>query len=128
MTALFAEVSNSGSEDVSIVGGQTGVAAMVEVHEVVDGVMREKSGGVPVPAGGKATLMPGGDHIMLMGLTSELVAGDRLEVVVKLSDGSELVVDAEIRNFAAGDEEYEPGHGDMEMDMDMEHSHEGSMD
>ena len=126
MTALFAEVSNAGSEDVSIVGAETEAASMVEIHEVVDGVMREKSGGVVIPAGESATLMPGGDHIMLMGLTTELVAGDRLAVIVSLSDGTEVLVDAEIRAFAAGDEEYDPGHGDMDMDMD--HSHDGTMD
>ena len=130
MTALFADVSNDGPEDVSIVGATTEVASMVEIHEVADGIMREKSGGVVIPAGESAALMPGGDHIMLMGLTSELIAGDRLEVVVTLSDGTEVLVDAEIRAFAAGDEEYDPGHGDMDMDMDMDmdHSHDGTMD
>jgi len=124
MTALFADVSNAGRQDVSIVGAQTEVASTVEIHEVVDGIMREKSGGVVIPAGESATLMPGGDHIMLMGLSSELIAGDRLEVIVTLSDGTEVLVDAEIRAFAAGEEEYDPGHGDMDMD----HSHDGTMD
>jgi copper(I)-binding protein len=126
MTALFAEVSNTGTADVSIIGAETDVASMVEVHEVVDNIMRQKSGGVVIPGNGQTVLMPGGDHIMLMGLNSELVAGDVLTVTINLSDGSTVSVDAEIRAFAGAEEDYDPGHG--QMDADTGNNHDGTVE
>lgn len=113
MTALFAEVTNTGSESVAIVGGRSDAASMVEVHEVVDGTMQPKSGGVVLEAGASAMLMPGGDHIMLMGLTSPLLAGDTVTVTLELSDGSEVTVEALVKDYAGANEDYD-AHGGMD--------------
>jgi copper(I)-binding protein len=128
MTAVFAEITNPSSADVTMVGGGTDVAAMVELHEVANGVMREKSGGHLIPAGETLSLMPGGDHIMLMGLTEPLLAGDTLSVTIELDNGETLVIDAQVRDYQGANEEYhgdgmdmdggDMGHGDMDMEQD----------
>jgi copper(I)-binding protein len=41
---------------------------MIEVHQVVDGVMSKKDGGIKIAPGKSATLQPGGLHVMLMNL------------------------------------------------------------
>lgn len=135
MTAVFADITNSSSVDVTMVAGSTDAAAMVELHEVVDGVMREKDGGHLIPAGETLSLMPGGDHIMLMGLTKPLLAGDTLSVTIELDNGETLVIDAQVRDYQGANEEYEGdgmdmNHGDMghgDMDMEQDGSGDGDM-
>lgn len=126
MTGMFATISNNSDDEVALVGASSDVAGMVEIHEVVDGVMREKSGGVVVPAGGTAVLEPGGDHIMLMSLKSELMAGETYTVVLTFSDGSSVEVQAMARAFTGANEDYDPGHSHGEESDG--HAHDGGMD
>ena len=131
MTAVFADITNPSGVDVTMVAGSTDAAAMVELHEVAEGVMREKEGGHLIPAGETLSLMPGGDHIMLMGLTEPLLAGDTISVTIELDNGETLVIDAQVRDYQGANEEYHSDDMDMdggEMshgDMDMEHNGSG---
>lgn len=121
MTAVFADITNPGSKPLTIVGGSSEAADMVEVHEVVDGVMRQKEGGLTIEPGETHSLMPGADHIMLLGLTDPLEAGETVSVTLELAGGDQLVIDAPVRDYAGANEEYVPGgseggmnHGGME--------------
>jgi copper(I)-binding protein len=116
MSALFGTVTNSGHHDARIVGGESSAAGMIEVHEVVSDAagaksMRPKAGGLAVPAGGTHELTPGGDHLMLMDLRQPLSPGADVAVTVLFDDGSTLPVTAQVRDFAGGDETYQPSHG-----------------
>ena len=113
MSAFFADVTNTGQESVAIVGGSTDAASMVEVHEVLDGVMQPKAGGVVIEPGESTMLMPGGDHIMLMGLTEPLLAGDTVTLTLDLSDGSTVTVEALVKDYSGANEEYD-AHGGMD--------------
>lgn len=61
-------------------------AAKGELHEMTteDGIMRmrELPNGLALPAGQAVRLQPGGDHIMLMGLTRPLAAGDTVSLTL----------------------------------------------
>lgn len=61
-------------------------AAKGELHEMTteDGIMRmrELPDGLALPAGQAVRLQPGGDHIMLMGLTRPLAAGDTVSLTL----------------------------------------------
>ncbi len=70
--------------------------------------MRPKTGGLTVPAEGAHELVPGGDHLMLMDLTQPLQPGAEVALTVVFEDGSELPVTAQVRDFAGGNEEYQP--------------------
>lgn len=109
MTAVFADITNTGSEPVTIVGGHSEAAQHVELHEVVDGVMREKPGGFVVKPNSTRVLEPGADHIMLMGLAGPLIPGDSVLVTLELDTGEPLEVVAEVRDYAGAMEVYEPG-------------------
>ncbi len=52
--------------------------------------------------------VPGGDHLMLMGLTAPLSAGSDIELTVQFEDGSTLPVTVQVRDFAGANEEYQP--------------------
>lgn len=118
MTGVFADITNSGSGDVTMIAASSDAAQMVELHEIVGGVMQEKEGGMLVAAGQTYTLAPGGDHIMLMGLSEPLLAGDTVTVTVELDNGETVVIEASVRDYQGANEEYvgegESGHGQME--------------
>jgi copper(I)-binding protein len=121
MTALFGELENTGSEEVVLVGGSTSVAGMVEIHEVVDGQMQEIPGGLVIAAGETSELVPGGNHVMLMDLTTELLVGEDVTVTLTFEDGSSLDVIGLVKSSAGGEESYN------EKD-DHDHSHEDGKD
>lgn len=85
ITAAYLSISNGGSTADRLVGVATPVAEVVEIHETVrsDGMMGMRPVAfVPIPAGGTVTMAPGGTHVMLIGLTSELRAGSSFQITL----------------------------------------------
>ena len=113
MTAVFGTLANTGDRDVRLVGGDSPAAGQVEIHEIATdngaSVMRPKEGGIMIAAGGTHELAPGGDHLMLMDLRQALQPGTDVAVTLTFEDGSTLPVNAQVRDFAGGNEEYSPG-------------------
>lgn len=117
MSAAFGVLTNSSDTDIVVEEAETPASTMVELHETVandagEMVMQPKEGGFTVPAGGSIELMPGGNHIMLMGLTAPIVAGDEVSFMLHLSDGSHLEFTVPAKDFTGANETYE---GDMDM-------------
>lgn len=83
MTAAYMKLSNTSDEDITIDEVDGSLDADYELHEVVDGVMREKADGFTIPAGGSITLEPGHDHLMIMDYPKELVAGDTVTLILE---------------------------------------------
>ncbi|MCB0914253.1 MAG: copper chaperone PCu(A)C [Actinobacteria bacterium] len=109
MTGEFGVLTNSGDEEVTIVGGSSPAAGVVELHEVADGQMKAIDGGFVVPAGGTLTLEPGGYHVMLMQLTGPIAPGDEVTTTLECSTGGSFEVVATAKEFAGGNEEYVGG-------------------
>jgi copper(I)-binding protein len=109
MTAAFAEVSNPGDKDVTIVSAASPSSTELQLHETVDGMMRQKEGGFVIPAGGSMTLEPGGNHIMFMDVPKPIVAGEDVAVTIAFSDGSSQTFTAVGKDYTGADEEYDDG-------------------
>ncbi len=120
MTAAFGEIANSSNRDITIVTASSPAATKVELHEVVDSTMRQVHGGLVIPAGQTLTLEPGGFHLMFMGLTAPVMAGDEVSIMLTLDDGSQLTFTAVAKDFTGGNETYDGG-------MDGDHMEEGGM-
>ena len=119
MTAVYGTITNNTDKDVVLVGGATEVAGIVEVHEMsmIGGEMKmqEIDGGLLIPAGKSVTLKPGGDHLMLMMLKADVVAGETIAVTFDFEGADDITLSDVIGKPAeGGDEEY--------------HSHEKEMD
>lgn len=118
MTAIFGTLVNESTKDIEIVGFTSSIEAGVnEIHETVDGQMREMEEPLIIPAGESVTLEPGGAHFMLMDVSEPVMAGDAITLTVELADGStEEFDDIPVRTIGAGDENYgdlgHEGHGD----------------
>lgn len=112
MTAIFGTVANHSDKDVTIVGFEADAkAGSYEIHEVVDGKMKEKEDGLTIPAGQTAVMEPGSYHLMLLDVPTPIEAGDTVAVTLKLDDGSTIAVgDLPVRTIASGEENYSSHH------------------
>lgn len=133
MTGAFAVLVNDGDREVRLESVSTDRATMVELHETVsDGsggmTMRPKDGGFAIAAGDEHELAPGGDHIMLMGVTEALAPGEEIELVLHFADGSTKTVTALVKDFTGAEENYSGDDATPETDpeMDMESGSDGS--
>ncbi|EME22988.1 copper chaperone PCu(A)C [Rhodococcus triatomae] len=111
MTAAFGTLVNDGDTPITLTAAGADVAGRVELHEMApDGAgsmsMRQKEGGFEVPAHGERVLEPGGEHVMLMDVTTPLRAGDALALTLTFADGSSTAVEVPIRDFAGAQENY----------------------
>jgi copper(I)-binding protein len=126
MTGAFAVITNTSDKDISLIAGESEVAGLVEVHEVIeaDGEMKMQpiAGGILIPAGQSVTLEPGGLHVMLMKLTRGLVEGEDIALTLKFEGHPDISVSWPTRSSMSGDEEYQEG----EMDMGGDASHDDS--
>lgn len=110
MTAAFGLLENSSDAEVTLVAARSDVSPMIELHEVVmtDGtmVMQQKQGGIVIAAASAHELVPGRDHIMMMGVSEALLPGDEVVITLEFSDGSTLEHSFTVKDFAGADEEY----------------------
>lgn len=116
MTGVFGTLTNTTDSDLVITGITSDAAAMVELHEVVDGVMRKIAGDVVIPAGGTFELAPGDNHIMLMQMPAPIAAGEEITLTLAFDDGSSVTVSALVKDYSAANEEYAPGTGGDQVD------------
>lgn len=81
-------------------------AARAELHAVSTegGVMSmsEMPDGLALPAGQAVALAPGGDHLMLMGVTVPLAEGDRVPLALTFQSGAQIALEAPVRVEAPG--------------------------
>jgi copper(I)-binding protein len=99
--AGYLTISNaSGAADALLSASSPG-AASVELHQTAmdsGGMMgMHPVARLDIPAGGTVALAPGGYHLMIMGLKTQLKAGDRLELDLVFDHVGTVVVQAEVR-------------------------------
>jgi periplasmic copper chaperone A len=109
MTAAFGTITNSSKHDITIMAASSPAGTDVQLHEVVGDKMRKVDGGLVIPAGGTLTLQPGGFHLMFMGLTAPIKAGDDVSVTITLGDKSQLTFSAVAKDFTGANESYTGG-------------------
>ena len=98
MTGGYVTITNNGESDERLVAVSAGFAKRVELHEMIhdNGVMkmRERDGGIEIPAGETVMLKPGGLHIMFMGLGETMVPGEMREITLEFASGLKATVPA----------------------------------
>ncbi len=92
--AAYMTISNHSNKDITLlsVDALNDIASMTEIHHtVMNGdmmKMQELEDGVEIKAGQTLELKPGGIHIMLMGLSGPLNAGEDLQLKLSFSDNT----------------------------------------
>lgn len=86
--------------DDRLVSASTSAATEVQIHSVsTEGgvmTMEEMPDGMPLPAGTPAHLAPGGNHIMLLGVTTPLKPGDTVDLVLTFERADPATVTAQV--------------------------------
>lgn len=103
MAAGFGRFANDCGAPAEVVSASSRAFGEVSLHETtqVDGVSRMREvEALPLPAGGKVELRPGGLHLMLMQAAQPLREGQRLPLAFRLRDGREIRAELEVRKAA----------------------------
>ncbi len=91
--AGFMTLANPGARADALVAVESPLAREVQIHQssMKDGIASmQRTARVPIPAGGRVTFAPGGYHLMLMGLTKPLKAGDTVPVTLTFASGAKV--------------------------------------
>lgn len=98
--AVYFTVVNATAEDDRLLSVASPAAERAELHAMVehDGMLRMEPfpDGMPVPAGERTALAPGGSHVMLMGLAAPLAVGDTVELTLRFETAGERTLSAPV--------------------------------
>jgi hypothetical protein len=98
--AAYMVLQNSGAAEDRLLSVESDVAKTIELHETkeMNGMMQMSPvPNIPVPAGGKTELKPGGLHVMLIDLNRELKAGDKVQLTLNFEKAGKVPVTAEVK-------------------------------
>jgi copper(I)-binding protein len=91
--AGFMTLANPDAKADALVAVESPLAREVQIHQssMKSGIAAmQRAARVPVPAGGRVTFAPGGYHLMLMGLTKALQAGDTVPATLTFASGAKV--------------------------------------
>ena len=116
--AAFMTLNNAGATDDRLTAVSAGVSDKAELHtHIKEGdIMRMRPvEAIEVPAGGVATLQPGGDHVMFMGLHEPLKEGETFPLTLTFEKAGEVTVEVMVMKAGAMGHGSKHGHGAMPM-------------
>ncbi len=103
--AAYMTLRNTGTDPVTLVGLETPLAMMPDIHETTTDANEVSSmapaGEITIPPGESVSLEPGGLHAMLMRLQTKMVEGETFPLTLNFADGGTLTVDVPILGIAA---------------------------
>jgi hypothetical protein len=111
--AAYMSVHNNGTKTVALTGASSPAVRRIELHRTVmdNGVASMiAQDRVEVPPGKTLSFEPGSFHLMLFNPTEALPAGKKIEISLKLDDGTQIETQAEVRRATAAPmEHHQPG-------------------
>jgi copper(I)-binding protein len=119
--AGYLTIENKGNAPDRLIGGSADVAGKVEIHEMAmsNGVMKMRplDKGLEIAPGKTVKLGPGGDHVMLMDLKSQLKQGDKLPITLEFEKAGKVTVSFDVQGVGAQGPAGDSGMGGGKMDM-----------
>jgi copper(I)-binding protein len=93
-TAAYMKIRNLGEAPLKLIGASSPIATRIEpmitTKQVRNGqeiLGMENVAELEIPPGGTLELKPGGNHLMIMGLTSHPKEGERVKLTVRFAPG-----------------------------------------
>ena len=106
-SAVYLELHNHTTQAVAMTGVSSDAAGAAEIHLSsmnAEGVMQmTKQDSVSLDAGAQIDFSPGGLHIMLIGLTRDLKAGDHLQVTLHFQTHADIILDVVVQEMEGMD-------------------------
>ena len=100
-SAVYFVIQNRNAETDELIGAVSDVADAVEMHESkMDGdvMMMNRVESVTLEPSTKVGFIPGGYHVMLIGLNRDLNAGDEIEITLQFRDSPETTITATVKD------------------------------
>jgi copper(I)-binding protein len=98
--AGFMVLTNRGKAADTLTSVESPAARKVEIHRtsVANGIMKmqRQDAGLAIPPGQAVTFAPGGNHLMLLGLTEALKGGDKVPATLVFQSGARLKVEFQV--------------------------------
>lgn len=108
----YLTIENRGATPERLKAAATALAVKTEIHEmaVSNGVMtmRPIEGGLVIAPGSSVQLMPGGTHLMLVGLNTALHQGDEVPVTLSFERAGNVSVTLDVQTMGAQVPEFAP--------------------
>ena len=106
---VYMTIANDGDNEDVLLGGETDAATTVELHESIedDGILRMEPARMASPSrrATKTVFDAGGLHVMLVGLTADLLPGGSYDLVLRFEQAGEVTVPVQIRFNAEPDDD-----------------------
>jgi copper(I)-binding protein len=122
----YLTIENKGSAPDRLIGGSADVAGTIQVHEMsMDGgvmKMRPMEKGLTIDPGKTVKLAPGGYHLMMMDLKSQLKQGDKVPVTLEFEKAGKVTVSLDVAGVGA---QGPAGAGASDGKMDKMQGHSG---
>ena len=100
--AVYFVINNPTDQPDTLLSVTTPLDAQAELHKSsmdANGVMMmEPQENVPVPANSTVEFKPGGLHVMLVGLTTDLKVGDTIKITLNFEKAGNLLIEVPIRD------------------------------
>ena len=101
-SAAYMLVQNGTGTDDELIGASSEAARAVELHlsqMKADGTMEMfQQQSIAIPAGKAVELKPGSYHVMLIGLTHDLKAGDQITLTLKFKNRADITLTVPIKD------------------------------
>jgi len=112
VAAGYLTIKNTGKEDDRLVSISANFSGKQEIHTMtmIDGIMRMRplKDGIEIPAGEKAVLKTGGDHLMFMKLNEQMEAGQLRKVTLVFEKAGSVDVEMLVVDMSdMGDDEHD---------------------
>lgn len=111
--AVFVTISNMGGEAETLTGVSASFANSAELHTTTveaDVTSMRPIEKIEIAAGSSVELTAQGDHIMLIGLTEDLKAGDTKSITLNFASGKTATVEVAVSAPASNEGEAHEGH------------------
>jgi len=98
-TAAFMTLVNPGTTPIRLTGGSSPAAGRVApmITTKSDGRMgMQDVPAIEIPAGGRAVLKPGGDHLMIYDLKAPLKSGQTVQLTLTLEPGGPMIIEVPV--------------------------------
>lgn len=99
-TAAFMTITNNSNKLIKLIKAESDCCNLIELHTHLNenGMMRMRQvKNIEIPAKGKATLKPGGLHIMLIGLKNPLKKDDQVSLKLYFDNKETLEIKAKAK-------------------------------
>ena len=100
----YFSISNAGPDADTLTGASSEAASDIALHLMkMNGSVMEMSAvpdGLPIPAGGTASLDPMGYHLMMTGMGQQFVEGQCVEMTLHFAKAGDLPIELNVGSFA----------------------------